>query len=456
MDIRAGTLSHASRARASPIQQLFARFVTLHEHGPRGIWYLGVMGLVMSPLYYLLRFTKTIPGYDDWWLRVLHMVVGAAICLRVKWPEKWKPYFYHFTYFALIFTCPFTFVFKSLQDGGGPVSVANTMLAIFFVVMLSDWRNMIVIMIIGVAAATGLYVLTAPAPTMPVDYVQRLPVYVALMLGGALFKRAFETATIERTRALERQVSESRVSTLQESIGFLGHELNTPLATVRLTVGAVISNVQPGKSGQRQGHVAHFREEAPGDTMRLLEAAEAQALYCQAIVDQVMKSAFHLRPSPPSSEFSAAELVKALTDAYPFTAVERRWLDVTIRRDFRMRGSRDLFFLVLSTLTKNALNALRGRDDPRLVFEVDGDSDQEDVGRIRVVDTGVGITKSQLQTLSTCLTRPKAAGGDGGAWMGLMFCARVMEACNGSLSIESEFGRGTTVTLQFTPTWIQV
>lgn len=183
MDFSAGPFKPALAASESPLQRLFARFVALHEHSPRGLWYLGVMGLVISPIYYLLRFTKVDPVYDDWWLRALHMAVGAAMVLRAKWPEDWKPYFYHFAYFALVFTCPFTFVYKALQDGGGPIGVGNTMLATFFVLMLSDWRNMIVIMVVGIGAATGLYLLTDPTPTMPVDYVQRLPILVALMLG---------------------------------------------------------------------------------------------------------------------------------------------------------------------------------------------------------------------------------------------------------------------------------
>jgi hypothetical protein len=112
------------------------------------------------------------------------MLVGAALCLRPKWPEKWQPYFYHFGYFAVIVTGPFTFVFTALQHGGGTIAVGNTLLAAVVVLMLTDWRNMIVIMITGIAAATLLYVGTDPDPRMPVDYVQRLPILIAVMLIG--------------------------------------------------------------------------------------------------------------------------------------------------------------------------------------------------------------------------------------------------------------------------------
>lgn len=454
MSVNVGTLDPSVAEGQPPMRRLFARFVALHEYGPRGLWYLGVMGLVISPLYYLLRFTKSEPVYDDLWLRIVHMLVGAALCLRAKWPETWKPYFYHFAYFALIFTCPFTFVFTALQHEGGTIAVGNTLLAAVTVLMLTDWRNMIVIMAAGIASATLLYIGTDPNPKMPVDYVQRLPILLAVMLGGALFKRAFETATIERTRALERQVAESRVSALQESIGFLGHELNTPLATVRLSVNAVANRYIPPKSEKRHTK-AEFEEEDPGELLALLEGAEAQALYCQSLVDQVMKSAFHFRLNATTQEFSAIELVRSLLDTYPFSPVERQWLDLKLLRDFQMTGSRELFILVLSTIAKNALLSLRNRPNPYLRFEVIGDAAQAGVGRIRISDSGIGIEKGKLETLSKSAVRNTRPEGEG-AGMGLMFCARVMEACNGSLSIESEFGQGSTVTLQFSPSWIQV
>lgn len=455
MSFNVGTLDPAVSSGEPPLRRLFARFVALHEYGPRGLWYLGIMGLVISPLFYLLRFTKAEPVYDDWWVRVLQMATGAAICLRAKWPEAWKPYFYHFAYFALIFTCPFAFVFKGLQDGGGAVSVGNTLLATVFVLMLSDWRNMIIIMATGIAGATLMYIATAPDPSMPADYVQRLPILFATMLGGALFKRAFEAATVERTKALERQVSESRVATLQQSIGFLAHELNTPLATVRLSVSSVAS--QFGGPNREDKHCPST--ESPSDSesrelLALLETAEAQALYCQALVDQVMKSAFHFRPNA-ASKFNAAELVRSLVESYPFSAAERRWINVKVVRDFTMTGSRELFFLVLSTLTKNALLSLRGRPNQLLQFEIDGDLNVEGIGTIRLSDTGIGIPKAKLETLTKSAVRSTWPGVEGEG-MGLMFCARVMEACNGSLTIESEFDVGSTVTLQFSPSWIQV
>jgi two-component system response regulator PhcR len=50
--------------------------------------------------------------------------------------------------------------------------------------------------------------------------------------------RKFVTA-LARAQANERAMNENRVAALRETLGFLAHELNTPLATVRGCVGLV-------------------------------------------------------------------------------------------------------------------------------------------------------------------------------------------------------------------------
>ena len=48
-----------------------------------------------------------------------------------------------------------------------------------------------------------------------------------------------EAAALYRAQAMERAMNEGRVATLRETLGFLAHELNTPLATVRGLVSSV-------------------------------------------------------------------------------------------------------------------------------------------------------------------------------------------------------------------------
>src|SRR5690606_22331032 len=67
-------------------------------------------------------------------------------------------------------------------------------------------------------------------------------------LDGATTREALrEALALHRSQALERLVNEGRVAALREAIGFLAHELNTPLATVRGYLGTVAARrIAPG------------------------------------------------------------------------------------------------------------------------------------------------------------------------------------------------------------------
>jgi two-component system response regulator PhcR len=268
--------------------------------------------------------------------------------------------------------------------------------------------------------------------------------------GDATREALREALALYRAQAVERVVNEGRVAALREALGFLAHELNTPLATVRGYVGSLAARHIPHDADSPPG-VARFTEEYPGELVTALERAERRALYCQSLVSTFVQSARDAYPDAVPQSITASSLVDALLDEFPFEENERACVTSEIRRDFRLPGRRDLLYLVLCTLTKNALIALRGRPQPRLCLEVDVSSDAPAARRacIRVRDNGPGIPPEVLGKLTRePVTTRSGAGGSG---MGLMFCQRVMQAINGSIEVQSTEGEGTTVILFFQP-----
>lgn len=254
-----------------------------------------------------------------------------------------------------------------------------------------------------------------------------------------------EALALYRQQALERAMNESRAATLRETLGFLAHELNTPLATVRGCVSTVAGRARP-ESG-RPG-VAEFEEHQPGELLAALERAERRAQYCQSLVATFLQSARDAYPGAAPQTVSAAALLSALVDEFPFEDQERLWVSCRVEQDFRLPGRRDLLYLVLCTLTKNALQALRGRERPSLRIEAGCDATAEPPRAwLRFVDNGGGIPPDVLARLTREPVTTRA--GSGGNGMGLMFCQRVMHAAGGSVRLESVLGEGTTVLLQF-------
>jgi two-component system response regulator PhcR len=269
--------------------------------------------------------------------------------------------------------------------------------------------------------------------------------------GEATREALREAVALYRAQALERVVNEGRVAALREALGFLAHELNTPLATVRGYVGTVAARYIPPAPDEPAG-VARFSEAHPGELVTALERAERRALYCQSLVSTFVQSARDAYPDAVPQSITASSLVGALLDEFPFDGNERSCVTLDVRHDFRLPGRRDLLYLVLCTLAKNALIALRGQPQARLWLEVDSAPDAP-AGRrawIRVRDNGPGIPPEVLAKLTREPVTTRA--GAGGSGMGLMFCQRVMQAISGAIEVHSTVGEGTMVTLFFQPT----
>ncbi|HSV48218.1 MAG TPA: HAMP domain-containing sensor histidine kinase, partial [Ramlibacter sp.] len=269
-------------------------------------------------------------------------------------------------------------------------------------------------------------------------------------LDDALTREALrEALALYRAQAFERALNEGRVAALRETLGFLAHELNTPLATVRGFVGSVIARHVPPEPGAPAG-VAQFAEDSPGDLLAALEIAERRALYCQSLVSTFVQSARDAYPGAAPQTVRASSLVQALVDEFPFEQDERSWIASEVLQDFELPGRRDLLYLVLCTLAKNALLALRGRPQPSLCIEV-GVAPDTSGGRpwMRFRDNGPGIPPEILARLTRePVTTRAQAGGNG---MGLMFCQRVLQSIGASIEISSQVGEGTVVSLYFKP-----
>ncbi len=261
-----------------------------------------------------------------------------------------------------------------------------------------------------------------------------------------------EALAWHRFRARERALHEGRVMAMRETLGFLAHELNTPLGTVRGYMGGLRDRYQAQASGDGR---AVFSEHRPGEVIAAIDSAERRALYCQSLVSSFVQSARDAHRGTTEPVLHAGALVRALLAEYPFEGEERDWVVLSVHEDFRLPGRRDLLYLVLCTLTKNALWALRGIGTPQLCIAygrglAPGQPGPAERPWIRFADNGCGIAPDILARLTLEPVTTRAASGGNG--MGLVFCRRVVQAVGGAIAIHSEPGQGCTVTLTFPST----
>lgn len=273
-------------------------------------------------------------------------------------------------------------------------------------------------------------------------------------LDEALTRQVLRDAVaLAAARREEREQLDQRAAVLRDTLGFLAHEVNTPLATVQGYLSALQDrHAESPDPARAEARIAQVR---PGDVLAILDAARKRTEYAQSLVSSFVRSAAESHGRDTGRSLQAADLVLSVCEQYPFLGDEATWVQVDTSHDFCLPGQRDLVFLVLSTLIKNALQALRdtppaGGASPRIglrLLPIPGPEGGHVWHAVQVADNGPGIPPHLLPRLTRePLTTRADRGGHG---MGLVFCRRVMASLGGAITVSSVPGEGTVVTLCF-------
>lgn len=433
-----------------PITALYGHFAAYHEYGPPRLKYMGWVGVFTFTSFYFLRFTR--PSYellDDIEFRVVAVLLMLFMALKDLWPRRLQRYYLPYTYVTLTVCLPFFCAYTGFLRGGGAPSISNCFLAICFLTLLADWRNIVAMTLAGAGAAVLLFKITAPGEEIPADMIARLPAFLLIAAGGYIFKYSTEQVEVERMLRHERQETEQRLAALRESLGFMAHELNTPLAAVRGSVTLLSKRLTAAEIDETgdSGHSAvTLTQKRPGEVAEALERAGRSALYCQSLVTAFVQTAREAYPGAEAQQTTASELVHRLLKDYPFERSERGIVALNVRSNFELRGRRDLIYLVLCTVLKNALQAVRERADSAIQITIELVSGDDSRGTISFQDNGGGI---QPEVLDRLTHEPVTTRGTSGTGIGLLLCRRVMESIGGSVDIASVLDVGAVVRLEF-------
>lgn len=245
-------------------------------------------------------------------------------------------------------------------------------------------------------------------------------------------------------RLREQTLLQRRDEALRETLGFLAHEVGAPLATVSGYLHAMRERQQSPLCGNTD--LVCLAQRRPGEIGAMLDAALRRTDYAQSLVSTFVRTARDAYHADSTASELASDLVRSVREGYPFDGDEAGWLACELLQDFVLPGQRDLLYLVLCTVVKNALLALHSAlpIEPRIRIVIAGTPDR---AVIEVSDNGPGIAPEVLARLTRePVTTRSASGGSG---MGLVFCQRVMASVGGSVEVRSPSGGGAAVRLLF-------
>jgi two-component system sensor histidine kinase/response regulator len=240
-----------------------------------------------------------------------------------------------------------------------------------------------------------------------------------------------ETNVKDRTEELARKNREieaayrqlwhtAKLATVGELTASIAHELNNPLQTVSLHVESLSTRLSGDPAALKAFAVVEKELDRMANLVKnllQLSRREEQRISTVNVAEEAVKTVellhYHLRKC-------GIEVKKDFPPDLPTISADPEQL----RQVFL-----NLFINASDAMPSGGILTLRARGGKNLLIEV--------------VDTGTGIAAADLpRVMETFFTTKPPGKGTG---LGLPICRRIVEAHGGTISIESEAGRGTTV-----------
>jgi signal transduction histidine kinase/ActR/RegA family two-component response regulator len=414
------------------IENMYERYRAHHDMERPLLEWIGVVGFLAFPLFYLLRRSSALPVlYDDLNLRLVASVLCLLLALRRFWPQALKRYYIGYSYFTVFYCLSFLLSYTMLKNQGGTPSVLNMVMGAIIIILLADWRNTVTMLVAGYATSILAYAVTEPVVRVPPEFVMSAAGSILVVVAGALSHYGQKRAEVERMRRVYSGLA-----------GSIAHEMRTPLSHVQHTLDTIDAFL--ARTGA--GHATGLSRQQQGELSQAVnQGRHAVARGLQAITLTLQELSGKAIDTGHFAPLSAAHCVRKAVDEYAYeNGHQRGSVSVRMADDFTFRGDETAFVLIVFNLLKNALYYLPLHPDATITISVES----EPFHRVVVHDTGPGIAPELVGRL---FAEFQSAGKSEGTGLGLAFCRRVMQAFGGEITCRSIPGQFTEFTLLFPP-----
>ncbi len=232
----------------------------------------------------------------------------------------------------------------------------------------------------------------------------------------------------ERVRLRRAMLEIEKLASMGKMAAGTAHHLNTPLASMLL-------------------RIQMMREQNAGASDSDLEHLENGIRFCQQFVRRLLE--FSRRPALQRQPEEVTQIVRSVVHflAPPLEAKHARVaLQMEGANGAQVLADRNLIEALFSILLANSLDAIEPGGSIRIACGLAGGEWIE----FRIADDGCGIAPEDLShVFEPFFTTKGSAKGTG---LGLAIARNILLEHGGSIRLESEPGRGTTVFLEF-PLW---
>jgi signal transduction histidine kinase len=249
-----------------------------------------------------------------------------------------------------------------------------------------------------------------------------------------------ELTAMRRRNAQQTQDLASLTRTLQARDEFLSaasHELRTPITTLSLQTDGLLNAADLPTNG----HNAPINDRL----RRRLTAIRRQVVRLNQLVDQLLdvskfiEGRLDLHPDEIDLQALVIEAIDLMRDSASNAGSP---LLFRLRNEVVGHWDRIRLGQVVTNLLSNAIKFGCGRP---IEVELDADSTR---ARLEVKDSGEGIPRQEQERIFERFERATSVQSHPGLGLGLWICKQIVDACHGTISVESEPGRGATFSVQ--------
>lgn len=229
----------------------------------------------------------------------------------------------------------------------------------------------------------------------------------------------------EKDRVMEQLIQAEKVATIGTMASGIGHEINTPLYVI-------------------MGRAEAIRDEK--DISACNEYARDIIKHTKHISAIVKSLSGYIHPAS-QHELAKVDVHEKLAQALAMAKISLLDDRVEIRQNFapvpkisaKPEDIQQVFFNVI----RNGIQAMAGKKG---ILEITTTLEDSQVC-IRIRDTGTGIRAEHLGKIFVPFFTTK--GPDEGEGLGMYIVQKIVNKYNGTITLESEVGKGTTVTIRF-------
>ncbi len=386
----------------------------------RRIQMVGALGVIGHPLYYAIWSYVFPQPYENIWLRLVCTALFVPLLFASALSHKrWLP---AYALFAITVGMPFAFIFLYLENHGSLVWAESVIVAVVVLYHFSAAFATIALL----SGAAGAFVLFAVAGHSLAG-IPWGPLLLQLPIIG------FVIAVLVVIKLDRQLLVEQKRRGMAVALATVAHELRTPMTSLTMTAVGLRNRLPMAldpQSAQYDG------------LLQAVGRLQADLSHVNSSIELLVANSKD--PNAAKQDlFELGNSIRESIERFPFESAYQDVVTIEESAPARVMGNAQLFELVITNLTKNALEAIKRAGKGRILIRCETRADGV---YVLFRDTATGVSPYVLARMFQPFFSYPAHRGTG---IGLAFCKDVLRSWGASIacrSVEHEF---TEFELQF-------